>query len=61
MLVDDGGPVGLDGVDVAFDDERRGSNAGIMLAATLAERLQIEDLVDDWVRLVCVARHQTPA
>jgi DDE family transposase len=50
-MVDDGGPVGLDGVHVAFDDERVVSDAGIMLAATLAERLQIESLVDDWVRL----------
>jgi hypothetical protein len=51
LLVDDGGPVGLDGVQVAFDDERVVSDAGIMLAATLAERLQIEDLVDSCVRL----------
>jgi hypothetical protein len=51
LLVDDGGPVGLDGVQVAFDDERVVSDAGIMLAATLAERLQVEDLVDSWVRL----------
>jgi hypothetical protein len=50
-MVDDGGPVGLDGVQVAFDDERVVSDAGIMLAATLAERLGVEDLVDDWVRL----------
>jgi hypothetical protein len=50
-MVDDGGPVGLDDVQVAFDDERVVSDAGIMLAATLAERLQIEDLVDDCVRL----------
>jgi hypothetical protein len=42
LFVDDGGPVGLDGVQVAFDDERVVSDAGIMLAATLAERLQIE-------------------
>ena len=50
-MVDDVGPVGLDGVEVAFDDERVVSDAGIMLAATLAERLQIEDLVDSCVRL----------
>ena len=50
-MVDDGGPVGLDAVEVAFDDERVVSDAGIMLAATLAERLGIEDLVDDCVRL----------
>ena len=50
-MVDDGGPVGLDGVQVAFDDERVVSDAGIMLVATLAERLQIEDFVDECVRL----------
>ncbi len=50
-MVDDGGPVGLDAVQVAFDDERVVSDAGVVLAATLAERLQIEELVDDWVRL----------
>jgi hypothetical protein len=50
-MVDDGGPVGLDGVEVAFDDERVVSDAGIMLAATLAERLGIEALVDDCVHL----------
>jgi hypothetical protein len=50
-MVDDGGPVGLDGVQVEFDDERVVSDAGIMLAATLAERLQLEDLVDSCVRL----------
>jgi len=50
-MVDDGGPVGLDGVQVAFDDERLVSDAGIMLAATLADRLGIEDLVDRCVRL----------
>ncbi len=50
-MVDDGGPVGLDGVQVAFDDERVVSDAGVMLAATLADRLQIEALVDGCVRL----------
>ena len=50
-MVDDGGPVGLDGLEVAFDDERAVSDAGVMLAATLAERLQIEELVEDCVHL----------
>lgn len=50
-MVDGGGPVGLDGVEVAFDDEPVVSEAGIILAATLAERLQIEALVDGCVRL----------
>jgi hypothetical protein len=43
-MVQDDGPVGLDGVQVKFDDERVVSDAGLMLAATLAERLGIEAL-----------------
>src|SRR5215218_5211443 len=45
------GPVGLDGVAVAFDDERAVADAGIVLAATLARRLGIEALVDERVVL----------
>ena len=45
------GPVGLDGVAVAFDDERAVADAGIVLAATLAQRLGIEALVDHAVDL----------
>jgi hypothetical protein len=51
LLVDDDGPVGLDRVRVVFDDERVVSDAGIALAATLAQRLGIERLVD---RFVCL-------
>lgn len=50
-MVQDDGPVGLDGVRVAFDDERVVSDAGLMLAATLAARLGIEDLAQRFVRL----------
>lgn len=50
-MVHDDGPVGLDVVQVAFDDERVVSDAGIALAATLAQRLGIEALVDRFVRL----------
>ena len=50
-MVQDDGPVGLDGVRVAFDDERVVSDAGIALAATLAARLGIEGLVERLVRL----------
>jgi hypothetical protein len=50
-LVHDDGPVGLDRVRVAFDDERVVSDAGIALAATLAQRLGIEGLVDRFVVL----------
>src|SRR3954454_10716696 len=45
------GPVGLDGVAVVFDDERAVADAGIVLAATLAQRLGIEALVDEGVDL----------
>jgi hypothetical protein len=50
-LVHDDGPVGLDQVRVAFDDERVVSDAGIALAATLAQRLGIKSLVDRFVLL----------
>src|ERR1019366_9569372 len=39
LMVHDDGPVGLDDLRVAFDDERAVSDAGIALAATLAARL----------------------
>jgi hypothetical protein len=51
LTVHDDGPVGLDGVQVDFDDERVVSDAGIALLATLAERLGIERLVERCVRL----------
>jgi hypothetical protein len=50
-MVDDDGPVGLDGVQVRFDDERVVSDAGIALAATLAARLGLEALVERFVVL----------
>lgn len=50
-MVHDDGPVGLDCVAVAFDDERAVADAGIVLAVTLARRLGIEALVDDAVCL----------
>ena len=43
-MVQDDGPVGLDGVRVEFDDERVVSDAGLMLLATLGARLGIEEL-----------------
>jgi hypothetical protein len=45
------GPVGLDGIAVCFDDERAVADAGIVLTATLAQRLGIEALVDEAVDL----------
>ncbi len=50
-MVHDEGPVGLDDLEVSFDDERVVSDAGIALAATLAARLGIEGLVERFVRL----------
>lgn len=44
-------PVGLDGVEVKFDDQRAVANAGIALVATLASRLGVEQLIDDGVDL----------
>jgi hypothetical protein len=50
-MVQDDGPVGLDGVEVCFDDERAVSDAGIVLVATLAARLGIEALAGRFVGL----------
>jgi len=50
-MVHDGGPVGLDGVRVCFDDDRVVSDAGVALVATLAGRLGLEGLVGRCVRL----------
>src|SRR5919198_3008780 len=41
----------LDQVDVAFDDERIVANAGLLLPATLAERLGLEQATDQLVDL----------
>ena len=41
-MVHDDEPVGLDGVEVKFDDERVVSDAGVMLVATIVQRLGIE-------------------
>jgi hypothetical protein len=51
FVVHDDRPVGLDGLQIEFDDERVVSDAGIMLAATLAERLGVEALAGRLVRL----------
>ncbi len=50
-MVQDDEAVGLDAVQVAFDDERVVSDAGIVLVATLAGRLGIERLIDQFVQL----------
>jgi hypothetical protein len=50
-MVHDDEPVGLNGVQVEFDDERVVCDAGIALVATLAQRLGIEALAADLVRL----------
>jgi hypothetical protein len=51
FVVQDDKPVGLDGVQVCFDDERVVSDAGVMLVATLAQRLGVEALAGRLVRL----------
>jgi Transposase DDE domain group 1 len=50
-VVHDDKPVGLDGVQVRFDDERVVCDAGVMLVATLAQRLGVEALAGRLVRL----------
>jgi len=50
-MVQNDRPVGLDGVQVRFDDERVVSDAGVMLVATLAQRLGIEALAGRLVGL----------
>jgi Transposase DDE domain group 1 len=50
-MVQDDGPLGLDGVRVVFDDRRAVSDAGVVLVATLAARLGIEALAQRFVRL----------
>jgi Transposase DDE domain group 1 len=50
-VVHDDTAVGLDGLRVEFDDERVVSDAGVMLAATLADRLGLEALAGELVRL----------
>src|SRR3954467_6160685 len=51
FVVDDDTGVGLDGLQVEFDDERVVSDAGITLVATLAGRLGVEALAVQLVRL----------
>ncbi|HET9719632.1 MAG TPA: IS1380 family transposase [Solirubrobacteraceae bacterium] len=45
------GPASLDQVRVSFDEERLISDAGLMLCATLADRLGLEELVNESVWL----------
>jgi len=44
-------PASLDAVQVTFDEQRLISDAGLMLTATLAQRLGIEELVNESVWL----------
>jgi hypothetical protein len=48
------GPANLDSVGIAFDEERLVSDAGLLLTATLAQRLGLSDLVDESVSLGAV-------
>ena len=45
------GPANLDSVQVRFDEQRLVSNAGLLVTATLADRLGIEELVNESVWL----------
>jgi hypothetical protein len=45
------GPRSLDAVRVSFDEQRLIGDAGLLLTATLADRLGLKNLVDDSVRL----------
>jgi hypothetical protein len=45
------GPVSLDSVRIAFDEPRLVSDAGLLVIATLAERLGVEELVNESVWL----------
>ena len=45
------GPGSLDSVRIAFDEQRLVSDAGLLLTATLAQRLGLVDLVDESVSL----------
>src|SRR4051794_14432576 len=51
FVVHDDTAVGLDALQVEFDDQRLVSDAGIALVATLAERLGVEALAQRLVRL----------
>jgi hypothetical protein len=53
MVTDSAGRGGrrLDRLEVVFDDDRVVANAGVLLAATLADRLGVERLVDESVSL----------
>ena len=42
----------IDGVEAIFDDESLVADAGLLVPATLIERLDLESLIDESVRLV---------
>ena len=50
-MAQDDGQAGPDGVRVCFDDERVVADAGVLLVATLAQRLAIEAMAGCVVRL----------
>ena len=45
------GPASLDSVRISFDEQRLVSDAGLLVTATLAERLGVEELVNESVWL----------
>jgi hypothetical protein len=60
FMVQDDGQVGLDRVEVTFDDRRAVSDAGVVLVAMLASRLGVGVLADRFVRLGGVAGAANP-
>ena len=57
-MVHDDEPIGLDGLRVEFDDQRVVCDAGVVLVATLAQRLGIEALAQR--ACGCVATSRAP-
>jgi hypothetical protein len=60
FMVQDGERVGLDRVEVVFDDRRAVSDVGVVLVATIVGRLGIGALADRLVRLGAVAGAANP-
>lgn len=50
-MVNDSGPIRLDGIEVNFDDPNSVANAGLLLPMSLADRLGLAELVAQKVRL----------
>ncbi len=60
-MVQDDGPVGLNALQVEFDDQRAVSDAGVVLCAMLAQRLGLGGLIERCVRLTGRSGGANPA